>query len=95
MPPIVDNGPIILLFTPIYLYSQWQREQVDKYCTKHGRDKLALTLPTSTHSKIIDRRNLFRHLIFDDKRKLIFCFIPKVILYITSIARTYYIVTMS
>ena len=54
--------------------SQWQREQVDNYCKKHGKDKLALTLPTS------ERKNLFRHLIFDDQRKLIFCFIPKVII---------------
>ena len=74
---IVRNSDI---HTPICVHtmSQWQREQVHKYCTMHGRDELALTLPRSTRSEIFQRKNLFRHLIFDDKRKLIFCFIPKV-----------------
>ena len=45
---------------------------------KHGRDKIALTLPRNTKSESMQRKNLFRHLIFDDERKLIFCFIPKV-----------------
>ena len=53
-------------------------EQVDKYCMKYKKGNLALTLPRSTHEEITTRKNLFRHLIFDDERKLLFCFIPKV-----------------
>ena len=59
---------------------QWQMSQVDKFCAKYNETKLALTLPTK--SELFQRNNLFRHIIFDDKRKLIFCFVPKVHMYI-------------
>ena len=53
---------------------QWQKRQIDHYCKKYGLDKLNNTLPTDPHI----REKLYRHLIFDDKKKLLFCFIPKV-----------------
>ena len=61
---------------------QWQMEQVDKFCLKRKREDMALTLPqnTGTESALL-RRHLFRHLIFDDKRQLIFSYIPKVTLW--------------
>ena len=60
-------------------------EQVDKYCAKYNRQDEALTLPGDKHS---ERRNLFKHLLFDDERRYIFCFIPKVKADITIIACT-------
>ena len=49
-------------------------EQVDAYCQKYHLEKVAYTLPESRHIQ----QNLYRHLIFDDSRKLLFCFVPKV-----------------
>ena len=55
------------------MLSQWQMEQVKEYCKRHKRLSEEFTLPRGSR-----RYNLFRHLIFDDERQFIFCFIPKV-----------------
>ena len=55
---------------------QWQQKQVEKYCRKYGLVGEQYQLPNATETVV--RKNLFRHLLFDDSRKLIFCFIPKV-----------------
>lgn len=55
---------------------QWQMSQIDKFCKKYGMDT-----SNSLQLGIIPRTlrtKLLRHLIFDDKRKTIFCFLPKV-----------------
>ena len=51
-------------------------EQVKEYCKRHKRESAEFTLPKATDMS--GRHNLFRHLIFDDERQFIFCFIPKV-----------------
>ena len=56
---------------------QWQQKQVEKYCRKYGLEEEQYQLPNATANTVV-RQNLFRHLLFDDKRHLIFCFIPKV-----------------
>ena len=55
---------------------QWQQKQVEKYCHKYGLEGEQYQLPPT--SKRFVRKNLFTHLLFDDTRKLLFCFVPKV-----------------
>ena len=59
-----------------YTHMQWQQKQVEKYCRKYGLEGEQYQLPNAT--ELVVRQNLFRHLLFDDTRHLIFCFIPKV-----------------
>ena len=60
---------------------QWQMEQVDKFCLKHKREGMALTLPQNTENEsAMLRSHLFRHLIFDDERQFIFTYVNKVTL---------------
>ena len=70
---ILDNNQLITITFHVFL--QWQMAQVAKYCAKYKQDGSALTLPYDGSQ---ERKNLFRHLIFDDERHMIFCFIPKV-----------------
>ena len=62
--------------TCTHAHMQWQQKQVEKYCRKYGLEGEQYQLPSTTNTMV--RQNLFRHLLFDDKRHLIFCFIPKV-----------------
>ena len=55
---------------------QWQQKQVEKYCHKYSLEGEQYQLPPTT--KHFVRKNLFTHLLFDDTRKLLFCFVPKV-----------------
>ena len=57
---------------------QWQQKQVDKFCQKYGEDKLLYTLPNDSSSEKQIRYKLLRHLLYDDERKAVLCFIPKV-----------------
>ena len=59
-----------------YTHMQWQQKQVEKYCHKYGLEGEQYHLPPTT--KHFVRKNLFTHLLFDDTRKLLFCFVPKV-----------------
>jgi len=67
---------ILLLVCHTHMHIQWQRQQVEKYCRKYGREGVQYQFPPTT--EYVVRQNLFRHLLFDDTRHLIFCFIPKV-----------------
>ena len=55
---------------------QWQQKQIEKYCRKYGLEGEQYQLPNASNRFV--RQNLFRHLLFDDQRNLIFCFVPKV-----------------
>jgi hypothetical protein len=57
---------------------QWQRQQVDKFCKKYGEDELLYLLPNNSTSEKQLRYKLFRHLLYDDERRTLLCFIPKV-----------------
>jgi len=52
---------------------QWQQQQIQQYCEKYHLADVAYQLPTD-----YNRENLFRHILLDDSRKLLFCFVPKV-----------------
>ncbi len=52
---------------------QFQQEQIDRYCRKHGLQDTKYKLPDNATKEL-----LFRHLIFDDKQKSLFCFVEKV-----------------
>ena len=60
---------------------QWQKRQVEHYCAKYGLEHLEYALPNDTGRENYFRKKLYRHLIFDDKQKILFCFIPKVHVY--------------
>ena len=53
---------------------QFQHAQIDKYCRKHGLTETLYTLPQNKTQKEL----LYRHLIFDDRRKSLFCFVEKI-----------------
>ena len=56
----------------IYMLSQFQKKRVSEMCSKH-------VFPREQKLPIYDELQFFfRHLMFDDKRKAIFCFVPKV-----------------
>ena len=50
-------------------------KRVDEYCTKYGMALRRNSLPKPDTRA---RHNLLRHVLFDDKRELILCFLPKV-----------------
>ena len=53
---------------------QFQRKQIAKYCRKYHMDDMLYTLPENE----TERNLLNRHLIFDDKRRSLFCFVEKI-----------------
>lgn len=57
---------------------QWQRKQVDRFCKKYGEDELSYSLPNNSTSEKQLRYKLLRHLLYDDERETLLCFIPKV-----------------
>ena len=65
--------------------SQLQMEIVDDYCKKHNMDHLRHVLPHRA-----DKFNLYKHLLYVDKKELIFCFIPKVTLFIAMVFVLHY-----
>ncbi len=63
------------------LCAQFQQKRVSEMCQKH-------TFPREQRLPLYDDLTLFfRHLMFDDKRKAIFCFVPKVKYLVESPAR--------
>ncbi len=52
---------------------QWQKQQVEAYCRKYNLTKVEYEFPQDPSS----RHRLFRHLLTDDKRKILFAFVPK------------------
>ena len=60
------------------LLLQWQKRQIEHYCQKYDLDKLQNKLPSQKRRDGFIRKKLYRHLIFDDKKRVLFCFIPKV-----------------
>ena len=55
---------------------QWQMAQVEKFCKKYNLQSVQYTLPRPTS---VARFVLYKHVLFDDRRKVLFTFIPKVI----------------
>lgn len=51
---------------------------MDKFCKKYGEDELLYLLPNNSTSEKQLRYKLFRHLLYDDERRTLLCFIPKV-----------------
>ena len=49
-----------------------------KFCKKYGEDELLYLLPNNGTSEKQLRYKLFRHLLYDDERRTLLCFIPKV-----------------
>jgi dermatan 4-sulfotransferase 1 len=54
--------------------SEWQRDQVNKFCQKYGLKRQLYVLPRDNKERYV----LYRHLIYDSRKKFIFCFLPKV-----------------
>ena len=67
----------LVLFIPVF---QYQKEQVDLFCKKHGMDDIKYQLPTrSPTNKKWDEPYFYnRHLLIDPNHQLLFCFVPKV-----------------
>ena len=55
-------------------FLQFQRDQIEKYCKRQGLEDQAFTVPANKAEKDL----LYRHLLFDDIRKSLFCFVEKV-----------------
>ena len=51
---------------------------MDKFCNKYGEDELLYLLPNNSTSEKKLRYKLLRHLLYDDERQTLLCFIPKV-----------------
>ena len=50
-----------------------------KFCHKHGMTAAAASnMALVSSSKIVDRTNFLRRILYDDSRSVLFCFIPKV-----------------
>ena len=49
---------------------QYQRGETDRFC---GSNKLSKALP----SKMEQLEDLFKHLLYDDSRRIVFCYVPK------------------
>ena len=63
----------IILF---YIFSaQWQMYQVNKFCQKYNENQSDVLLNDEFWSI---RHKLYRHLLFNDRNKFIFCSLPKV-----------------
>ena len=56
------------------IHGQFQRKQIAKYCRKYHMDGMLYTLPENE----TERNLLNRHLIFDDRRRSLFCFVEKI-----------------
>ena len=53
---------------------QVQRKLVDEYCVRHPTLGLRLHLPSDQEQ----RELLYRHLLYDDLREIMFCFVEKI-----------------
>ena len=58
---------------PVYSY-QVQRKLVDEYCARHPTLGSRLHLPSDQEQ----RELLYRHLLYDDLRDIMFCFVEKI-----------------
>ena len=61
---------IKLFMNRFFLSVQFQREQMKQYCSRYPQLK---ALPSSDHI----RDYTYKHLLYDDNKKIIFCYIPK------------------
>ncbi len=50
---------------------QFQQDQVDLFCQHHTHPPSTLPLED------IELDSLFKHLLYDDSRKMVFCYVPK------------------
>ena len=55
-----------------FLILQFQKKQVKKFCKSYGSHKL-YSFPEGARQ----REEVYRHLLFDDSRKTVFCFVEK------------------
>lgn len=72
--PLIPTHHVFLLCLVImvHVFLQVQRTRMDSFCSKHDHlHKLSLPLDAS------QRNELYRHLIFDDKEEVIYCFVEK------------------
>ena len=51
----------------MHIFLQWQRKQIKQYCKEHNFQN---SLPSD--------KKLYAHLLYDDRKKLIHCYVPKV-----------------
>lgn len=58
----------------MYYFFQWQQEQISKFCARHQLSDTAYSLDLENPLK----NEFYRHILFDDRSRNLFCFIPKV-----------------
>ena len=51
---------------------QFQQEQMHEFCAEAG-DDIDAELPSSSG----ELNTLFQHLLYDDSRRMVFCYVPK------------------
>ena len=61
----------------LLLLSQFQGDQVDKFCQKHNLQHLKYSIPVP-HTSGTNPYAFKRHVLLDDENKVLFCFVPKV-----------------
>ena len=70
------QGPVcivlIITYPRIFLHLQFQQEQMHEFCAE-AADHIDLQLPTSSE----ELNTLFQHLLYDDSRRMVFCYVPK------------------
>ena len=59
----------------LFFYVQWQMYQVNKFCQKYNESQSDVLLEDEFWTI---RHKLYRHLLFNDQKKFIFCSLPKV-----------------
>lgn len=66
---ISPHNHLLPICTPAY--TQFQHDQVDLFCRQHTHPSSTLPLEDA------ELDNLFQHLLYDDTRKMVFCYVPK------------------
>jgi hypothetical protein len=66
-----EREKLMYSLTDIDKRGEFQREQMKQYCSRYPQLK---ALPSSDHI----RDYTYKHLLYDDNKKIIFCYIPKV-----------------